>query len=108
MDRDIPYTFFPLASMHAHPTHPPSTMPIPTFCALTQVWEIYTDGDIPYPRIRNYELVMALLRDTPLVHEKPEKCPVSLYQILEECWSQDPAERPTYVRIRIRKGCISF
>ncbi|XP_035675920.1 putative wall-associated receptor kinase-like 11 [Branchiostoma floridae] len=60
------------------------------------LWEIATFGEEPrYPRVYRPDcgqLVRLLKRGKRM--EKPEKCPVSLYRLMCQCWAGDPEDRP--------------
>ncbi|XP_066283770.1 uncharacterized protein [Branchiostoma lanceolatum] len=68
------------------------------------LWEIATFGEEPrYPRVYRPDcgqLVRLLKRGTRL--EKPEKCPVSLYRLMCQCWARGPQDRPDAVELEPR------
>jgi hypothetical protein len=33
--------------------------------------------------------------------EKPDKCPDTIFKLMEQCWQQDPAERPTFASLKM-------
>ncbi len=61
------------------------------------VWELLTRGITPYPQINNNFIFHHLKEGNRL--PKPKYCPVSVYIILRECWSQNPISRPSFANI---------
>ena len=62
--------------------------------------ELITHGRVPYPGMTNSEVmtkVEAGYRMPP-----PPRCPDPLYQIMVDCWKQDPEERPTFEYLKIK------
>ncbi|XP_078594414.1 uncharacterized protein LOC144872228 [Branchiostoma floridae x Branchiostoma japonicum] len=68
------------------------------------LWEIATFGEEPrYPRVYRPDcgqLVRLLKRGARL--EQPEKCPVSLYRLMCQCWAGEPEDRPDAVQLQQR------
>ncbi|XP_022786878.1 platelet-derived growth factor receptor alpha-like isoform X2 [Stylophora pistillata] len=58
------------------------------------LWEMATMGGIPYPGISNKELYKLL--KTGYRMEKPDMCSDEIYNLILECWKEDPSERPTF------------
>lgn len=58
------------------------------------LWELSTMGGNPYPGISNKELYKLL--KTGYRMEKPDMCSDELFQLLLECWNEDPSARPTF------------
>jgi len=58
------------------------------------LWELSTMGGNPYPGINNKELYNLL--KTGYRMEKPDTCSDELFQLVLECWKEDPSERPTF------------
>ncbi|XP_045516926.1 fibroblast growth factor receptor 3-like [Pieris brassicae] len=61
------------------------------------LWEIATFGGFPYAELSNQELPEFLTRGGRL--SKPARASLRLYQLMEECWSNDPSFRPTFAQI---------
>lgn len=51
-------------------------------------------GGFPYPTVSNHELLSFLKCGSRL--EKPENCSETLYELMLECWTTDPDERPDF------------
>ncbi|CAD5207350.1 unnamed protein product [Bursaphelenchus okinawaensis] len=64
------------------------------------LWEIYSFGRVPYPRIPIQDVVRHIERGYRM--EPPEACPASMNDLMTECWNLNPAERPTFAMIGAR------
>ena len=62
------------------------------------LWEIMTLGANPYPSVPSIEKLFQLLRDGHRM-DCPLNCPAEVYYIMRECWSADPANRPTFSKL---------
>jgi len=62
------------------------------------LWEIYSFGRVPYPRIPLGEVVKHVEKGYQM--EAPEGCPQQVYTIMKEAWELDPAARPTFIQAR--------
>uniref|UniRef100_A0AAQ5ZX78 Tyrosine-protein kinase n=1 Tax=Amphiprion ocellaris TaxID=80972 RepID=A0AAQ5ZX78_AMPOC len=76
-----------------------------TFSIKSDVWsfgilltEIVTYGRIPYPGMSNPEVIQNLERGYRM--PIPENCPESLYNIMCQCWTEEPENRPTFEYLR--------
>ncbi len=58
------------------------------------LWEVYTFGKVPYPRIPLADVVSHIERGYRM--ERPEGCPVEIYEIMERAWQLKPEQRPTF------------
>jgi len=58
------------------------------------LWEIYSFGRVPYPRIPLGEVVKHVEKGYQM--ESPEGCPPPVYTIMKEAWELDPTSRPTF------------
>ena len=56
--------------------------------------ELITHGRIPYPGMTNGEVLAKVEQGYRM--PPPPGCPDPLYQIMLDCWKQDPDERPTF------------
>jgi serine/threonine protein kinase len=58
------------------------------------LWEICTMGGFPYPTVPNESLLGKLRSGYRM--EKPRNCSQELYDLMRECWSEDPQLRPSF------------
>ncbi|CAN2389892.1 Tyrosine-protein kinase HCK [Pristimantis euphronides] len=72
-----------------------------SFTIKSDVWsfgilmtEIITYGRTPYPGMSNLEVITALERGYRM--PCPANCPQELYNIMLQCWQQNPEQRPTF------------
>ncbi|CAF4827289.1 unnamed protein product [Pieris macdunnoughi] len=68
------------------------------------LWEIYSFGRVPYPRIPLAEVVRHVERGYRM--EAPEGCPGGPYEVMRAAWHADPAHRPTFAQTRLRLASI--
>ncbi|CAH0724946.1 unnamed protein product, partial [Brenthis ino] len=68
------------------------------------LWEIYSFGRVPYPRIPLAEVVRHVERGYRM--EAPEGCPAGPYDVMRAAWHADPAQRPTFAHTRLRLAAI--
>ncbi|RVE71147.1 hypothetical protein OJAV_G00071430 [Oryzias javanicus] len=62
------------------------------------LYEIITCGGNPYPGMDSGESYEKVSRGYRM--PRPPKCPVSLYDIMLKCWSQEPEDRPDFKTLR--------
>ncbi|XP_075051843.1 mast/stem cell growth factor receptor Kit isoform X2 [Mixophyes fleayi] len=62
------------------------------------LWEIFSLGSSPYPRIPVDSKFYRMIKDgyRMLI---PECAPAELYDIMKSCWNSDPLKRPTFKQI---------
>ena len=58
------------------------------------MWEVYSFAMQPYYGISNEEVTKMIRTGRHL--EKPYDCPRHIYEIMKQCWSTEPCERPTF------------
>ncbi|NWY98127.1 FRK kinase, partial [Loxia curvirostra] len=58
------------------------------------LFEIITYGQMPYHGMLGHQVIQLL--DSGYRLPQPETCPEPLYRMMEQCWSTEPDERPTF------------
>ncbi|XP_022330713.1 tyrosine-protein kinase CSK-like isoform X1 [Crassostrea virginica] len=58
------------------------------------LWELYSFGRVPYPRIPLADVVMHVEKGYRM--EAPEGCPKQIYNLMLKAWNLNPADRPTF------------
>ncbi|KAJ2950596.1 hypothetical protein O0L34_g8847 [Tuta absoluta] len=58
------------------------------------MWEVFTCGKVPYPRMKNSDVVEMVQRGQVL--EKPKGCNNEIYNVMRLCWRHSPEERPSF------------
>ncbi|KJE91304.1 hypothetical protein CAOG_02460 [Capsaspora owczarzaki ATCC 30864] len=61
------------------------------------LWEVYSFGRIPYPRMSHTEVVQEIKRGYRM--ESPEGCPTAIYNIMLACWQIEVDRRPSFREI---------
>lgn len=64
------------------------------------LYEIVTYGGVPYSASKTREISKQVTSGYRLPH--PPECPEFLYDVMKECWSEDPPHRPTFKSLRER------
>ncbi|OXA57985.1 Proto-oncogene tyrosine-protein kinase receptor Ret [Folsomia candida] len=62
------------------------------------LWEIVTFGATPYPGIDNVRMYDVLKDGYRMT--KPENCSKELFDLMTQCWDEDPDARPDFTTIR--------
>lgn len=63
------------------------------------LWEIYSFGRVPYPRIPIAEVVKYVESNQKM--DPPEGCPDNMYKIMLNAWELDVDKRPTFEKISL-------
>ncbi|XP_024083882.1 tyrosine-protein kinase Btk29A isoform X2 [Cimex lectularius] len=58
------------------------------------MWEVFTCGKMPYGRLKNTEVVERVQRG--IILERPPDCYKEVYDIMRQCWSHSPEDRPSF------------
>nr|VZH98178.1 unnamed protein product [Spirometra erinaceieuropaei] len=61
------------------------------------LWEIATYGATPYPGVELQDVYVLLEKGTRM--EAPQGCPEQVYQLMLQCWSWDPKDRPMFIEL---------
>lgn len=62
------------------------------------MWEIFSEGDLPYPNIRNEDVVSEVKRGYTM--SAPTKTPEGCYYLMYNCWEMNPDDRYSFGRIK--------
>lgn len=63
------------------------------------MWEIMTRGQTPYAGIENAEIYNYLIGGNRL--KQPPECTEEVYDLMYQCWSADPKQRPSFTCLRM-------
>ncbi|XP_023232464.1 vascular endothelial growth factor receptor 1-like [Centruroides sculpturatus] len=69
------------------------------------LWEIFTLGGNPYPGFEMNEQFFKRLKEGYRM-ERPEYAPKNVYEIMMECWHEDPKERPEFNTLGEKLGLM--
>jgi c-src tyrosine kinase len=61
------------------------------------LWEIFSYGRIPYPRIPIQDVIRHIEQGYRM--EPPENCPLQISHLMTETWGLEPSSRPTFGEI---------
>ncbi|EMP30188.1 Tyrosine-protein kinase CSK, partial [Chelonia mydas] len=62
------------------------------------LWEIYSFGRVPYPRIPLKDVVPRVEKGYKM--DAPDGCPQVVYEVMKNCWTLDPVIRPSFHQLR--------
>lgn len=68
------------------------------------LWEVFTLGGSPYPGLPTEDL-FSYLQDGRRM-ERPDLCPVDVYEIMLNCWEKSPFKRPLFAQIGEKFGHV--
>ncbi|KAJ8918631.1 hypothetical protein NQ315_013137, partial [Exocentrus adspersus] len=63
------------------------------------VWEMFTFGEDPWMGLIGSEILRKIEKDGERLGA-PDACPSAIYNILLQCWSKNPQERPTFAALK--------
>lgn len=69
------------------------------------LWEIYSFGRIPFPRIPIQDVVRHIERGYRM--EPPEGCPPLITELMNDCWALEARARPTFADVVLKLRRIS-
>ncbi|XP_017553842.1 tyrosine-protein kinase ITK/TSK [Pygocentrus nattereri] len=58
------------------------------------MWEVYSEGRMPYECRSNMEVVDSLIAGQRLL--QPRLCPETVYQLMQWCWKEKAEDRPSF------------
>ncbi|XP_055375144.1 tyrosine-protein kinase CSK [Condylostylus longicornis] len=64
------------------------------------LWEIYSFGRVPYPRIPLADVVKHV--EVGYKMEAPEGCPPEIYEMMRQAWDLNPSKRPTFSELKVK------
>ncbi|XP_051970710.1 activated CDC42 kinase 1-like [Xyrauchen texanus] len=63
------------------------------------LWEMFTHGQEPWVGLNGSQILHKIDREGERLI-KPEDCPQDIYNVVLQCWSPKPEDRPTFVSLR--------
>ncbi|XP_043256636.1 tyrosine-protein kinase-like otk [Colletes gigas] len=69
------------------------------------VWEMFHQGELPFNKM-NDESVLVALKSRTLAWKPHKAAPPALQELQNQCWANDPRERPTFDEIVAKIGEI--
>eukprot|EP00039_Didymoeca_costata_P006045 m.87031 g.87031 ORF g.87031 m.87031 type:complete len:1808 (+) comp13087_c0_seq3:204-5627(+) len=82
----------------------PEAMETSKFSQASDCWsfgvvclEVFTDGQRPYNDLDNLAVVTRI--QSGFRAPRPENCPEALYNLMLQCWDEDPSKRPYFTQI---------
>ncbi|XP_016310344.1 tyrosine-protein kinase ITK/TSK-like [Sinocyclocheilus anshuiensis] len=68
------------------------------------MWEVYSEGRLPYDNCGNAEVVEALNAGLRLL--RPRLCPQSVYELMQWSWKEKPEDRPSFALLLHELACL--
>ncbi|XP_030625167.1 activated CDC42 kinase 1 [Chanos chanos] len=63
------------------------------------LWEMFTHGQEPWLGLNGSQILHKIDKEAERL-AKPEDCPQDIYNVMLQCWSPKPDDRPTFVALR--------
>lgn len=60
-------------------------------------WELFSWGERPYASLPGEQTAVYVVEGGRL--DKPSECPPDLYQLMRNCWKENPQRRPTFTQL---------
>lgn len=64
------------------------------------LWEIYSFGRVPYPRIPLADVVKHV--EVGYKMEAPDGCPTEIYEMMRQAWDLNPTRRPSFHDLKVK------
>ncbi|KAK2140672.1 hypothetical protein LSH36_1280g00006 [Paralvinella palmiformis] len=64
------------------------------------MWEIFSGGKLPFGDVTNEEVKQKVLNGQRPI--KPRNCSGEIFDIMNQCWMQQPYNRPTFHDISMK------
>lgn len=61
------------------------------------MWEVFTEGKMPFENKSNLQVVESISKGFRLY--RPQLAPMSIYEIMYNCWHEKPKGRPTFAEL---------
>uniref|UniRef100_A0A671PY72 Tyrosine-protein kinase n=1 Tax=Sinocyclocheilus anshuiensis TaxID=1608454 RepID=A0A671PY72_9TELE len=68
------------------------------------MWEVYSEGRVPYDSRSNAEVVETLNAGLRLL--RPRLCPQSVYELMQWSWKEKPEDRPSFALLLHELACL--
>uniref|UniRef100_A0A915DP03 Protein kinase domain-containing protein n=1 Tax=Ditylenchus dipsaci TaxID=166011 RepID=A0A915DP03_9BILA len=68
------------------------------------IWEVYQNGRQPWEDIEDHRKIMKLVRGGSRLQNDNDLCPQVLWELAENCWKQEPLQRPSFSEIVAEYG----
>lgn len=61
------------------------------------MWEVFTEGKMPFENKSNLEVVEAISKGFRLY--RPHLAPMCIYEVMYSCWHEKPKGRPPFAEL---------
>ncbi|XP_053268601.1 activated CDC42 kinase 1 [Pleuronectes platessa] len=70
-----------------------------TWMFAVTLWEMFTHGQEPWLGLNGSQILHKVDVEAERL-SKPEDCPLDVYNVMLQCWSPKPEDRPTFIALR--------